>query len=99
MSLVTIENEQYRRNILDLLNEDTDYEMSELILIQAMAELGNPISRDRLLTQLQWLKEQGLIEVNVLAGIGISTAKLTRFGQDVALGHTKVPNIARKMLL
>ncbi len=59
-ALITIENEQYRRDILTLLQADADYAMSNLLLSRALNSLGNPIASDRLIQQLHWLKDQGL---------------------------------------
>lgn len=98
VSLINIENEEYRRDILALLEQDSDYAMSELILKKALQALGNPIAKDRLRSQLQWLKEQGLITVQTIANTDLQTAKLTYRGEDVANGRATVPNIARKPL-
>lgn len=98
MSLVEIENQEYRRDILALLEQDADYAMSELILKKALQAIGNPIAKDRLRTQMQWLKEQGLIAVSTIVDTDLQTAKLTALGEDVANGRATVPNIARKPL-
>jgi len=98
MSLIDIENQEYRRDILALLEQDSDYAMSELILKKALQAIGNPIAKDRLRSQLQWLKERALVVVSVIADTDLHTAKLTALGEDVANGRAIVPGIARKPL-
>lgn len=97
MSLIDIENEQYRRDLLMLLQADADYAMSNLLLICALASLGNPISHDRLNQQLHWLKDQGLVNLQDIEN-NIMLAKLTALGEDVALCRVTVPAIARPAL-
>lgn len=98
MSLIEIENTEYRRDIINLLEQDSDYAMSELILKKALQAIGNPIAKDRLRSQLQWLKEQGLVTVKTIDDTDLQTAKLTALGEDVANSRTTVPGIARKPL-
>jgi Fe2+ or Zn2+ uptake regulation protein len=95
MSLVNIENEQFRRDILTILNEDSDYQMGVPLLYRALDAIGNPIAHDRLDQQLAWLKDQGLVTVN--SG-EVVTVKLTAQGEDVALNRLSVPHIARPVL-
>jgi hypothetical protein len=97
MSLVILENEQFRRDVLMLLQADADYAMSNLLLIRALAALANPISHDRLTQQLHWLQDQGLVTLQT-AENNIVLAKLTALGEDVALCRTTVPAIARPAL-
>jgi hypothetical protein len=98
MNIIELENQEYRRDIIALLEQDSDYAMSELILKKAVQALGNPIAKDRLRSQLQWLKEQALITVSILVDTDLHTAKLTYLGEDVANGRATVPGIARKPL-
>ncbi len=87
--------ESYRRlEILLLLEEDMDYK-KPLRLIQRILELrGLSVSYDRLQLDLRWLEEMGLVEVEELPG-GAVCARLTHRGEDVALGRTQVPGVAR----
>ena len=96
MSLIEIENQQYRRDILMFLQADSDYAMGNELLSRALTSIGTPISHDRLEQQLHWLKDQGLVK---LATEGkVITAKLTARGEDVALCREHHPNIARPSL-
>ena len=97
MSLVTLENEQYRRDVLMLLQADADYAMSNLLLFRALESIGNPIAHDRLTQQLHWLQDQGLVTLQA-AEHNIVLVKLTAQGDDVALCRVSHPNIARPAL-
>lgn len=98
MSFIDIENQQIRRDLLSLLNTDGDFAMNEMSLLAGMKSLGNPIARDTLTTQLHWLQEQALIALKDIGNTGITIAKLTQRGADVAQGLATVPNIARMPL-
>lgn len=98
MSLVNLENQEFRREILNLLNADSDYAMNEISLYADMRNLGFPIAHDRLKTQLNWLAEQGLVTLQSAAGSNYVIAKLTAHGSDVVQGLANVPNIARPRL-
>ncbi|WP_335342335.1 hypothetical protein [Sedimenticola hydrogenitrophicus] len=76
-----------------MLEEDVDYAQNEIVLQGALSAVGHGISSDRLRTELAWLTEQGLISVENVAGLQV--AKLTRRGEDVALGRSRVPGVAR----
>lgn len=98
MSLVDIENEDYRRDILVGLQADADFAMNNSFLKRYLASIGNPIANDRLAQQLHWLKDQGLVILTPIENNGV-LVKLTAQGEDVALGHLTVPNISRPALL
>lgn len=93
MSLIDIENEQFRRDILSLLQQDADYALNDGILQAALTQLGSPIAYDRLQTQLAWLAEQGLVTLDKLPGTVV--AKLTVRGEDIALGRAMAPGVKR----
>ncbi len=95
MSLIDIENEIFRRDILQLLEQDSGYALTEMVLVRALAELGNPIPRARLRAQLHWLSNQSLVTLGDLAGSGLLTAKLTERGEEVALGVLRAEGVAR----
>ncbi len=88
------ENEAMRREILAILEEDPDYAVGDEIVQKCLAMRGIQTSNDRLLAQLDWLKEQQLIDTEHLGTM--IQAKLSRRGEDVALGRTTVPGIAKK---
>lgn len=93
MSLIDIENEQFRRDILSLLQQDADYALNDGLLQSALTELGSPIAYDRLQSQLAWLAEQGLVTLAKLPGTVVAT--LTVRGEDIAAGRAMVPGVKR----
>lgn len=93
MSFESFETEHQRLVVLQVLEEDADYAKNETVLQAALSALGHGISGDRLRTELAWLSEQGLVAVEAVAGMQV--AKLTRRGEDVALGRSRVPGVAR----
>lgn len=78
---------------LQSLAQDTDYAHNEHVLKAMLAQLGHAVSRDKLRTELGWLQEQGLIDLQDVAGTTV--AKLTGRGKDVADGAVIVPGIKR----
>ncbi len=85
--------EDQRLVILQVLEQDPDYSHNELILKRILQSLGHAMSSDQVRTQLHWLQEQGLLLLSETAGITV--ARLTERGQDVASGASTVPGIAR----
>lgn len=90
------ETEHQRRIILEVLETDAGYSHNESILKTALKAVGHSISSDRLRTELYWLQEQGLVELDEVMGLTI--ASLTQRGIDVAVGDSQVPGITRKGL-
>jgi hypothetical protein len=82
-----------RLAILQLLMAE-GWSMNEYLLRRAL-ELGHghKISRDLLLSDLAWLKEQGLVNTNVVQELHM--AMLTARGKDVANGAVVVPGVQR----
>lgn len=85
-----------RRVILETLAQDPDFAHNEDILAEALEYLGHSISKDKLRTELSWLQEQGLVSLQEHGPVII--ARLTRRGEDVALGRTTVPGVRRRRL-
>lgn len=85
--------EHQRRSILSVLSENSDYSHNSAVLQMALHESGNSISSDKLLVELAWLAENGLI---TLKAEPTTVARLTQRGLDVAMGTADVPGIARK---
>lgn len=56
---------------------------------ERVEHIGYTTSRDLMQTELAWLKEQGLIELDD----GVAT--LTGRGEDVALGRTETPGVRK----
>lgn len=87
------ETEHLRLAVLRVLAADSDYAHNELVLSSALAQLGHGVSSDQLRTELAWLAEQGLIEVEEVADIQV--ARLLRRGEDAARGAARLPGVAR----
>ncbi len=82
-----------RLTILKTLQEDPGYSQNIYVLQTCLAALGHETSLDLLKTDLAWLKEQGLVRLDLVAGVMV--AKLTTRGDDVASGRTVVPGVKR----
>jgi len=79
--------------ILRTLAEDADYSHNEYVLSEVLAMFGHRVSGDRLRTELFWLKEQGLVQMEDVSGVTV--AKLTARGADVACGAAACPGVKR----
>ena len=93
MSYLETVQEHLRLTILRLLSEDPDYTLNDSILTDLTGEYGFTPSRDKVRTELAWLKEQGLVIIDNDPGITIAT--LTERGLDVAKGRVIVPGVKR----
>lgn len=80
-----------RRAILATLKGSVGYAANEYIVEAVLTDLGHEISNDKLQTELAWLAEQGLVELQSVGGVTI--AKLTQRGLDVARGRARVPGV------
>lgn len=76
-----------------LLASAPGYELNASVLRMAAHDFGHETSRDTVAAELQWLSEQGLLELRELAGVQV--AKLTSRGFDVAHGVSLVPGVKR----
>lgn len=79
--------------ILRCLSEDAGYSLNESVIQSALVALGHNVSRDRVRTDLEWLKEQGL--VNLSQVMGVTVAYITGRGEDAAWGRVTVPGVKR----
>lgn len=93
MSYVKTVQEHLRITLLRLLEEDPDYTLNESLLTDLTENYGFTPSRDRVRTELAWLKEQGLITLDTESSLTIAT--LTERGSDVARGRVEVPGVKR----
>jgi hypothetical protein len=87
-------NEDRRLAILRLLKEQPDYSINDSMLQTALEALGHGQSRDVIKTDMAWLGEQGLVEVDVVHET-VHVAKITGRGIDVAAGRATVPGVKR----
>lgn len=85
--------ENQRLAVLKFLRDDNDYTQNTSILQDALTAIGLDISRDKLETEVNWLSEQGLVEIEHYRTVTV--VKLTGRGLDVAEGRTLVPGVKR----
>lgn len=93
MSYADIVAEDQRLAILQVLEQDPDYSHNEHVVGRLLAAVGHAVSSDRLHGHLAWLEEMQLLQLTEVAGVKV--AKLTRRGEDAALGRARVPGVAR----
>lgn len=86
-----IQTANLRLSILMLAAEVARGCVNEDILIRGVEAAGHWVSRDALLTQVEWLREQGLVEVTTVSQLVL--VKITRRGADVAAGRSKAPGV------
>ena len=85
--------ENQRLAVLKFLKDDGDYTLNTSILQDGLTAIGLDISRDKLETEVNWLKEQGLVEIEHYCSVTV--VKLTGRGLDVAEGRAIVPGVKR----
>lgn len=73
---------------------DAGYDANESILDDCLALYGHKISRDLVRNHLNWLEEQGLVQIERLQG-NFMVAKITQRGLDVANGEAFVDGVKR----
>lgn len=83
-----------RRLVILRLLQECGFELNESVLQTALEQFGHRVTRDVVRGELEWLKEQGLVTVEVL-GERIHVATLTERGGDVATGRAKHPGVKR----
>ncbi len=86
-------SEHLRLTILRLLSEQGDYSLNESLMLDMLHDFAFSCSRDKLKTELSWLAEQGIVEINL--AYGLSIVKINSRGVDVATGLTNMPGIKR----
>jgi hypothetical protein len=79
--------------ILQMLEQDSSYSHNVHIVQSVLASLGHSVSEDLVKTELRWLEEQGLLDIEDISGIMV--VKLNQRGVDVAKGNGSVDGIAR----
>jgi repressor of nif and glnA expression len=87
--------EHLRITILRLLDESPSMKSNESVIVDAVNEYGFAPSRDKVRTELHWLKEQGLVD---LKGESCLVAGLTARGEDVAKCRVVIPGVKRPSL-
>lgn len=79
--------------ILRLLNEMPGYKANSSVLTVGLDRLGHSPSRDQVKTELHWLAEQGLLEIEDVGAVLVAT--LTERGADAACGRAVVPGVKK----
>lgn len=79
--------------ILRLLSAAPEYTANAFVLRPGLEAVGHAMSADQLATELAWLAEQGLVELEAVAGVTV--ARLTARGADVAAGRVVTPGVKR----
>lgn len=87
------QTEDRRLVLLRVLADSTGYQANEFLLESMLDSVGHSVSNDRLHSDLAWLAEQQLITQQPLAGVTI--ARLTTRGYDVARGRAHAPGVKR----
>ncbi|WP_339844327.1 ArsR family transcriptional regulator [uncultured Halopseudomonas sp.] len=87
--------EDRRLVILRILAEMPTYRANSSILHAVLQEWGHEPSRDQVKTELYWLEEQQLLEIDDVGGGAVLLAKLTERGADAAAGRVRVPGVKR----
>lgn len=82
--------------ILQGLHADTDYTLSCEMLQRLLESYGHRIPVAAVREDIVWLADQRLVTMGDGAA-GMTLAKLTRRGADVATGHLRVPGVDRPL--
>lgn len=89
--------EDRRHLLLKLLAEQNSYRTNATLLHAGLHNLGITVSRDVVMGDLYWLKEQHALSLEEIVP-GVIVATLTARGQDVVTGATFVPGISKPSL-
>lgn len=95
MNYKTVLNEDIRLRVLKTLALDADYKTNDSVLWSALTAAGHAISRDQLMTTLNWLAEQDLVTTEPEGNFFL--IGLTPRGLDVAESRTTVPGVRKPM--
>lgn len=79
--------------VLRILCEMPSYRANSSVIATVLHQFGHAVTRDQVKTELRWLAEQGLVDLDEAGSVLVAT--LTERGQDVAEGRAVVDGIAR----
>ncbi len=88
-----VTRESLRLCLLRLLNDAPGRTANESVLHASVQSFGFAVSRDQLVTELSWLKEQGALDVGTIADLKIATGNLRT--DDIVNDRAQVPGIQR----
>jgi hypothetical protein len=80
--------------VLRLLTTQEGYTTNDSVLQVGLERMGHIVSRDRVQSDLAWLAEQDLIELEVVHE-KVHVARVTQRGIDVSQGRTTHPGVKR----
>ena len=92
MNFKDLKTRDMRLVMLLSIRDDGD-SLNESMLQEVLELYGHSVTRDRVRTEMRWLEEQGLVNINDISGILV--AKLTGRGMDVACGRATVDGVKR----
>ncbi len=84
-----------RLALLRTLEEAPGFAANHSVLHSALRDFGHEPSRDQVLSDLHWLREQGLVTLDESLGGKVIVARITERGADVAHGRATVPGVKR----
>ena len=93
MSFAEYLRKDLRLVALRVLSETPGFRANSSVLSNLLDRFGHAVTRDQMKTELRWLSEQGLVELDEAGSVLV--AKLTERGQDVAEGRAVVDGVAR----
>ncbi|WP_425099153.1 hypothetical protein [Tropicibacter sp. S64] len=86
--------EHARLSILRMLEDAPRYTSNVSIMTDLLPQFGISYTRDQVVTEVHWLREQGMVELEELPGGFIVVTGTTR-GVEIAQGIAKHPGIQR----
>lgn len=86
--------EDRRLVLLRLLAEQSAYRANSSVLHAGLHHLGVAASRDDVVTDLHWLRDQSLLTIEE-AVPGVYVATISGRGKDAAEGNCIVPGVSR----
>lgn len=87
--------EDRRLAILHVLAGDPGYSVNDRIMRSALEMVGHTASLDLIRGDFAWLKEQGLVNVEIVIDGKVHVARLTERGAEVEAGRATVPGVKR----
>lgn len=87
--------EDRRLVILRILSEQPGYRLNSSNLHAGLHHLGVAASRDDVVTDIHWLRDQSLLQLEDLEITNLYLCTLTARGGDVACGNARVPGVSR----
>jgi hypothetical protein len=93
MAKYSLQQEQRRLAILQLLHKEPGYRLNDQLIQALLAELGQASPLSLVRTELAWLEQLGQLTTQDLPGCTV--AILLEAGVDTAQGLAQVPGIAR----